>query len=91
MASRTELVVCPGCSSHAKPTESACPFCGAALAVPRANELWALPAAVVALGLTAVTCSSTGSGGAGAGGNGGNTTSSQSTTSSPGSGGAGGH
>ena len=33
----SSLAPCPGCSRHLKPEESACPFCGAALVVPRCS------------------------------------------------------
>ena len=50
-----KLIVCPACSCHAKLHETHCPSCGAKL---RGQDAWVAPAAaIVALGLTAVTCS----------------------------------
>jgi hypothetical protein len=47
--------VCPACASHAKIHETHCPNCGARL---KKGDGWvgAPAAAVVAMGLTAVTC-----------------------------------
>jgi hypothetical protein len=54
MPPRSRLVVCPECACHAKPQETHCPSCGARL---RGRDGWVAPAAaIVAMGLTAVTC-----------------------------------
>ena len=49
------LQVCPHCACHAKPVEDQCPCCGASL---RVRDGVIVPAAaIVMMGLTAVTCS----------------------------------
>lgn len=54
MGNKHRLIVCPACGSHAKPTETACPHCGAALGSSGGGLA---PAAVLmAMGLVAVTC-----------------------------------
>lgn len=68
MPPRAGLAVCPKCVCHAKLTDSQCPCCGA---VVRTHE-WLMPAAILAMGLTAASCGTeSGSAGAGASGQGG--------------------
>jgi hypothetical protein len=76
MPPQSRLLVCPKCACHAKLSEERCPCCGSRV---RGNDPWIAPAAaVVAMGLTVVTCSDeTG----GAGGGGGGDTMSQNTSS----------
>lgn len=92
MPTSTALAVCPNCSCHAKLIDARCPCCGESI---RAESAWKLPAAIVAMGLTAAACGSSvvsgntsGAGGGtssstegdgGNGGNGGAPTTSQST------------